>query len=88
MLPQYAVPELEFDSEELELITRVHADPDAAIGELTDVHRYVYQNLQDELLWAGSMPCILGDDRQPGHRHLHRPAAENRPRVAVCRPPD
>lgn len=52
----------DFSEAQLELITQVHADPDAAIGELTDVHRFVYQNLQDELLWAGSMPCILGED--------------------------
>jgi len=52
----------DFSEAQLELITRVHADPDDAIGELTDVHRYVYQNLEDELLWVGSMPCILGND--------------------------
>lgn len=52
----------DFSEAQLELITQVHADPDAAISELTDVHRYVYQNLDDELLWVGSMPCILGQD--------------------------
>ena len=36
----------DFSEAQLELITRVHADPDDAIGELTDVHRYVYQNLE------------------------------------------
>lgn len=52
----------DFSEAQLELITQVHADPDQAIDELRNVHRYVYQNLDDELLWAGSMPCILGDD--------------------------
>ncbi len=52
----------DFSEAQLELITRVHADPDSALDELLDVHRFVYQNLDDELLWAGSMPCILGND--------------------------
>jgi len=52
----------DFSEAQLELITRVHADPDGALDELLDVHRYVYQNLEDELLWAGSMPCLLGSD--------------------------
>lgn len=52
----------DFSEAQLELITAVHADPEAAIDELTDVHRFVYQNLDDELLWVGSMPCILGPD--------------------------
>lgn len=52
----------DFSEAQLELITDVHPDPDQAIEELRDVHRYIYQNLDDELLWAGSMPCILGRD--------------------------
>ena len=50
----------DFSEAQLELITHLHPDPDSALEELRDVHRYVYQNLDDELLWAGSMPCILG----------------------------
>ncbi len=52
----------DFSEAQLELITSVHPDPDGAIAELRNVHRFIYQNLGDELLWAGSMPCILGDD--------------------------
>jgi glutamate--cysteine ligase len=52
----------DFSEAQLELITAVHDDPESCIDELRDVHRYVYQNLDDELLWAGSMPCILGPD--------------------------
>lgn len=54
----------DFSEAQLELITQVHADPEGAIGQLIDVHRYVYQNLGDELLWTGSMPCIVGSDEQ------------------------
>ncbi len=52
----------DFSEAQLELITAVHDDPDRCIEELREVHRFVYQNLDDELLWAGSMPCILGAD--------------------------
>jgi len=52
----------DFSEAQLELITAVHDGPESCIDELRDVHRFVYQNLADELLWAGSMPCILGSD--------------------------
>ena len=43
----------------LELVTGPHADPAAALGELDLIHRYVYSNIGDELMWAASMPCIV-----------------------------
>ncbi len=46
----------------LELITPPFASADEARGSLIDLHRFVYQNLEDEILWAGSMPCILGGE--------------------------
>ncbi|HEY5644728.1 MAG TPA: glutamate--cysteine ligase [Pseudomonadales bacterium] len=52
----------DFSEAQLELITSVHPNPDGAIAELRNVHRFIYQNLGDELLWAGSMPCMLGSD--------------------------
>lgn len=52
----------DFSEAQLELITGVHQSSDACITQLEDVHRFVYQHLQDELLWAGSMPCVLGTD--------------------------
>ena len=45
-----------------ELITDVHTSPRAAIRQLQEVHRFVYQSLDNELLWTTSMPCILGTD--------------------------
>ena len=54
----------DFSEAQLELITGVHQDPEDCIAELEDVHRFVYHNLDDELLWAGSMPCILGPDSE------------------------
>jgi glutamate--cysteine ligase len=60
----------DFSEAQLELITRVHEDPESCIEELRDVHRFVYQNLGQELMWASSMPCILGrDDEIPVGRY-------------------
>ena len=52
----------DFSEAQLELITAVHDSPEGAIDELRDIHRFVYQQLADELLWAGSMPCLMGAD--------------------------
>ena len=52
----------DFSESQLELITGVHADVDACLGELTEIHRVVYRHLPDELLWCTSMPCRLPDE--------------------------
>ncbi|MDX1442297.1 MAG: glutamate--cysteine ligase [Gammaproteobacteria bacterium] len=50
----------------LEFITPPFADSAATIDDLMNVQRFVYQNLDNELLWATSMPCILeADDEIP-----------------------
>ncbi len=50
----------------LEFITPVFTDIDSALALLDDIHRFVYSNIDDELLWSASMPCILeGDDNIP-----------------------
>lgn len=47
----------------LELITAPRADIGDTVKELTELHAYVYRNLPEgELLWATSMPCIIGGD--------------------------
>ena len=52
----------DFSESQLELITGVHDTPQGAIKELNDIHRLVYSELKDELLWSASMPCMLGAD--------------------------
>ena len=47
----------------LEFITPPSQDPDFPLAFLRDIHRYSAQHLQGELMWAGSMPCVLGDDK-------------------------
>jgi glutamate--cysteine ligase len=49
---------------EKELITDVHDTPESVIRQLEDVHRYVYQCMDDELLWVSSMPCKLPPDAE------------------------
>lgn len=46
----------------LELITPPFGNAEEARRCLIELHCFVYQNLQDEILWAGSMPCILGGE--------------------------
>ena len=54
----------------IELITPPCAEPEATLGYLADLHRYVYRHLGDELLWPVSMPCeISGDDSIPIARY-------------------
>ena len=45
----------------LELITPVFKAPEAAIQFLENLHSFTYLNLNEELIWAGSMPCHIPD---------------------------
>ena len=46
----------------MEFITPVNSSIDQSLATLEDVHSFVYQNLDDEILWATSMPCIVSGD--------------------------
>jgi glutamate--cysteine ligase len=54
----------DYSESQLELITGVHAGVADCLGELTEVHQFVYRVLAeaDERLWVGSMPCGLPPD--------------------------
>ncbi len=52
----------DFSEAQLELITPVHTSPGAALDELLAIHGYIYQGLEDEVLWSASMPCMLQDN--------------------------
>ena len=54
----------DFCESQPELITGVHHSVQACLDELSDIHRFVYRTLDDELLWSSSMPCMLGHDDQ------------------------
>ena len=49
----------DFCESQPELITRVHRTVQGCLDELSDIHRFIYRVLDDELLWASSMPCML-----------------------------
>lgn len=46
----------------LEFITPPCLEIQAVLDCLHDIHCYTYQNIGEELLWATSMPCIVGGD--------------------------
>jgi glutamate--cysteine ligase len=46
----------------LEFITPALTTPEAALDHLDDVHRFTYSQIDGELLWTSSMPCILPND--------------------------
>ena len=52
----------DFSEAQLELITGVHTSADNCLAELQRVHQFVYQNLDNEILWPSSMPCLMGND--------------------------
>ncbi len=54
----------DFSEAQLELITGVHVSVDACLGELVELHQFVYRHIDDEILWSASMPCGLPDDEQ------------------------
>lgn len=55
----------------MEFITPPAADVRETLEFLCDEHRFVYRHLEDELLWATSMPCVIagGDDSIPIARY-------------------
>lgn len=46
----------------MELITPPETDVNVTFQQLQDVHKYVLDNLGDEMLWPMSMPCFIGDE--------------------------
>ena len=52
----------DFSESQLELVTGVHATPEACVAELTELHQVVYRALGSEWLWCASMPCRLPEE--------------------------
>src|SRR5579859_88751 len=46
----------------MELITPAERDPAQTLAQLDELHRFVYANLGDEMLWTCSMPGKLPED--------------------------
>ncbi len=47
----------------LEFVTPPFEDFDQALAHLAGLHRYVWERLDEEILWATSMPCILAGEK-------------------------
>ncbi|HEX5093617.1 MAG TPA: glutamate--cysteine ligase [Burkholderiales bacterium] len=54
----------DFCESQLELITGTHATAEGCLEELTRIHQFVQACLGEEMLWAGSMPCGLPEERE------------------------
>jgi glutamate--cysteine ligase len=52
----------DYSEAQLELITGAHADVDACLEQLAQIHQFVYRSIGGEMLWVGSMPCGLPAD--------------------------
>jgi glutamate--cysteine ligase len=48
----------------IELVTPTFTDNEELLQYLGDLHQFVYAHLEDELLWATSMPCIVGGEKE------------------------
>lgn len=46
----------------IELITPATTSIQETLGWLDDIHRFLFAHSEQEVLWANSMPCILGSD--------------------------
>ena len=85
----------DFCESQPELITGVHHSVEGCLDELSDIHRFVYRTLDDELLWSSSMPCMLGSGRSgtdratTGTSNVGRTKTHLSPRLErALRPPD
>ncbi len=52
----------DFSESQIEIVTGVHADVEACLQELGEIHQFVYRAIGDEMLWVASMPCGLPPD--------------------------
>jgi glutamate--cysteine ligase len=52
----------DFSEALLEFVTPPFSDSDETLSFLCHVHQFVYQNLDPEILWCASMPCMVSDD--------------------------
>jgi glutamate--cysteine ligase len=52
----------DFSEALIELVTPAFTQSWELLQYLLDLHQFVYRHLDDELLWATSMPCAIGGD--------------------------
>lgn len=64
----------DFSEALLEFVTPAYGSTWEALNCLKDIHQFTYANLDDELLWVSSMPCLITPD---GHVPLARYGSSN-----------
>src|SRR4030095_9455451 len=47
----------DFSEAQFDFFPASNSPPPACLDELTNIHRFVYRHIVDEMLWCGSMPC-------------------------------
>ena len=52
----------DFSESQLELITSVHSDTAECLDELKNIQTFVYENIDNQLLWPHSMPCHINEN--------------------------
>ena len=52
----------DFSESLIELVTPPFGEAWELLQYLCDIHQFVYRHLEDELLWATSMPCAIDGD--------------------------
>ena len=56
----------DFSESQLELITETHESVEDSFHQLSEIHKITIENIDDELLWCASMPCVLPKDELNG----------------------
>ena len=59
----------DFSEALLEFVTPAFSTTWEALRFLCDLHQFSYENLEDELLWVSSMPCLIKTDAIPLARY-------------------
>lgn len=79
----------DFAESQMEFITPVGTDGEKTLQILADLHKYVTENIDNELLWPASMPCSIdneediplaryGNSNQGKMKTLYRQGLKNR----------
>ena len=67
----------DFSEALLEFVTPAFANTWETLRKLCEIHQFTYERMDDELLWATSMPCVMAGDAgiplaQYGHSNVGR----------------
>ena len=62
----------DFSEALLELVTPPLRTAEECVNFQAEIHTFIYQYLEDELMWSASMPCVIrGEDGIPIARYGH-----------------